>query len=74
MKDAVRPDYITYYDPSVEYYIVDPMQYLPEREQLNLKAKREKEQKSSTVTDQSSLLTDSLDGRALNLNETKSQT
>ena len=72
MKDAVRPDYITYYDPSVEYYIADPIQYLPERERLELKAKREKEKKSSTVTDQLNLLTDSVDERAFNLNETRS--
>ena len=69
MKDAVRPDYITYYDPSVEYYIADPIQYLPERERLELKAKREKEQKSNTVTDQSSLLTDNDDGRDFSINE-----
>ena len=31
VKDVVRPDYISYYDPTVEYYIVDVMQYLPER-------------------------------------------
>ena len=75
LKDAARPDYITYYDPSVEYYIADPIQYLPERERMELKAKRVKEQKlNSTVTNQSSLLTDSADGRAFNLNETKSQT
>ena len=72
MRDAVRPDYITYYDPTVEYYIADPIQYLPERDQLKLKAKREEEQKSSTFTDQSSLLTVSVDKSSFNLNETKS--
>ena len=72
MRDAVRPDYITYYDPTVEYYLADPIQYLPEKDQLKLKAKREKEQKSNTVTDQSSLLTVSADESPFNLNETKS--
>ena len=31
VKEVVRPDYISYYDPTVEYYIKDVMQYLPER-------------------------------------------
>ena len=31
MKDVVRPDYISYYDPTVEYYIIDVVQYLPEQ-------------------------------------------
>ena len=32
MKDVKRPDYISYYEPTAEYYIADPSQFVPESE------------------------------------------
>ena len=73
MKDAERPDYITYYDPAVEYYILNVIAYLPEKRQKELMAKaKDEEEKLSIDTDQSSLLTSRVDKRAPNLNETNS--
>ena len=70
VEEIVRPDYISYYDPIVEYYIVDVKEYLPERRRLELEKKEEQKSKSSksSVADESSLLTGTSDDRAFNLN------
>ena len=44
MKEVVRPDYISFYEPTVEYYIKDPIQYLSKQDQLKFKAKKEREE------------------------------
>ena len=41
MEEVVRPDYISFYEPTVEYYIKDPTYYLSEQESLKYKAKKE---------------------------------
>ena len=66
-----RPDYISYFDPVVEFYIVDVIAFLKQdRERYGFK--RVKEEKQSIISDSSSLLTDSNEDRAYILN--KSQT
>ena len=73
MKEVVRPDYISFYEPTVEYYIKDPIHYMSKREQLKFKAKKEKE-KSRIVNDSESLLTVSDHGSTSNLNKSQSRT
>ena len=50
MEKVVRPDYISFYEPTVEFYIKDPTHYLSEKEGLKYKAKKEQE-KSRKVND-----------------------
>ena len=61
-----RPDYISVFDPTVEYYMVDVAKY-KEKLRWSLPKAQVEENKSSNVTDQSSLLI-SDDDKALNLN------
>ena len=55
MQNPVRPDYISFFDPTVEYYTVDAIQYLPKERRKELQEKEERE-KSNNQTDSSSLL------------------
>ena len=66
-----RPDYISYFDPVVEFYIVDVIAYLKQdRERYGIK--RVEEVKQSFISDSSSFLTDSNEGRTYNLNKSQS--
>ena len=51
MQNASRPDYMSYFDPTVEYYIVDVIKYLPESRRKELK-EMEKEKKKNAVTEE----------------------
>ena len=58
-----RPDYISYFDPIVEFYIVDVIAYLnQERERYG--KKRFEEEKQSFISNSSSLISVSNEGRA----------
>ena len=61
-----RPDYISVFDPTVEYYMVDVAKYI-EKLRWALPKVKVKEEKSSIATDQSSLLI-SDDVNSFNLN------
>ena len=51
-KGAARPDYISYFDPTVEYYTVDVIKYLrAEREKYKTRHRRGIEKKSSILFD-----------------------
>ena len=67
-----RPDYISYFDPIVEFYIVDVIAFLKqERERYGIR--RVEEEKQSFISDSSSLLTVKDKGRVYNLNESRSK-
>ena len=68
MQNAARPDYISYFDPIVEYYIVDVIKYLPEKRRKELH-EMEKEKKKNAITEESSLLMVSDEDRAFSLNK-----
>ena len=68
-----RPDYISYFDPIVEYYIVDVIAYLKQDRERYGFIKRAEEEKQSNICDSSSLLTVSNEGRAYNLNTSQSK-
>ena len=64
VKDVVRPDYISYYDPTVEYYIVDVSQYLPGRRVLDDEEGQKSKSNPSFVSDDANLLNTRSNDRA----------
>ena len=58
---------MSYFDPTVEYYIVDVIKYLPESRRKELK-EMEKEKKKNAVTEESSHLMVSNEDTVFDLN------